>query len=98
MNTLKIISASLFFLAIGLFLIILGFIALSSPQKIVDFNLKIVRKLGYLKRMKTPYTSYINKAEQGYYSINWKKSGVALILMGFVFIYALISYWIKTIA
>ena len=92
MNTLKVISASLLLLIVGLALIILGFIALSSPHKIVDFNLKIVKKLSYFKRMQK---DYISKVEQGYFYNTWRKSGVPLILMGLIFIYALISYLLK---
>jgi ABC-type multidrug transport system permease subunit len=92
MNTLKIILASLFLLIMGITNIILGFTALSSPQKIVNFNLKIVRKLNYCNRMQK---HYILKAEQGDYENSWRKSAVVLIIVGLIFIYALISYLIK---
>jgi hypothetical protein len=89
---LKIISASLFLLILGLGFIILGFIALSRPQKFVNFNLKIVKKLNYFERLKR---NYITKAEQGYYENTWRKSGIPLILMGLIFIYALITYFVR---
>jgi hypothetical protein len=92
MNILKTITASLFLLIIGLGLITLGFTALISPQKIIDFNLKIVKRLTYFKKMQK---HYINRTEQGYYYNNLRKSGFGLILMGCIFIYAFISYLVK---
>lgn len=92
MNTLSIISASLFLLIVGIILIFLGFTAFSSPQRIVDYNLKIVKKLSCFNSLQK---NYISKAEQGDYYNSWKKAGVPLILMGLIFLYAFISYLLK---
>jgi len=93
---LKIIVVSLFSLGLGLFLIFLGIIALISPQKIVDFNLKRLRKIHFRTAwQKRLQERNIIKSEQGDYAANWRKSGVVIIFIGLIYIYALIKYLMK---
>lgn len=92
MNILKIIGAFLFLLLGGLVFITLGFTALTSPKKLVNFNLKFVRKMKYFEKLKR-YN--IRKAEQGDSENAWRKSGAGFIFVGLFFIYALIFYFEK---
>jgi len=95
MNILKIIAASLFSLGFGLFLIFLGVTALISPQKIVDFHLATLRKIHFRTAWQERLRERnIIKSEQGYYAANWRKSGIIIIFMGLVYIYALVKYFI----
>jgi hypothetical protein len=67
-------------------------VGLISPQKIVNFNLKIVRKLNYSERMKQ---YYIARTEQGYHAEALRKSAVVMILLGLIFLWALIKWFSK---
>ena len=92
MEIVKIVLSSLLLLTVGLFLIVLGLLAIISPQKIANYYLNRLKKLTYFKRLQQ---YQIAKAEQGMYIRNWNSSGPILILMGLIFLWALISYWQK---
>jgi hypothetical protein len=97
-NTLEEIASHILCLSLGLGFIFLGFVALRSPQKIVDFQfkrhglLKCYEKISFLKRM---YESQTNKIKNGHYAKKWREVWWVLIFMGLFFIYATISDLIK---
>ncbi len=83
MNNIYTILGSLLLLLIATFLITLGWIALRSPQKIIDYNIRVFKKMPYLKKMQA---FSIKMAEQ-----NLRGSSIGLFLMGLIFIYAAIN-------
>ncbi|MEB0262278.1 MULTISPECIES: hypothetical protein [unclassified Mucilaginibacter] len=92
MGSLAFILSSVLGFIFGAGLTFLGAIALKSPERITNFNLRIVRRLNYLSAFKLK-ENYILKAENGYYTASWKKAGWPLIIMGGVFLFALVIYW-----
>lgn len=94
----KIIVASIFSLFLGSGLIFLGIIAIRSPQKIVDFQFKRIKKIKSFERitfLKKSYESQRIKAENGYYAKNWRKCGWIIVFMGLFYLYAFIIYLAK---
>lgn len=88
MNNIYTVLGSLLLLAIAAFLFTLGWIALRSPQKIIDYYISVFRKMPYLKKMQA---FSVKMAQQSWYYNNLRSSSIGLFLMGLIFLYAAIS-------